>query len=177
VLAEGRGDDYTRELLVNCLRLDPFNHLYHKTLRELNHKTSRGVLGRLFSPLNVLASKSKMHLARSNGDWRRVLEYGEDVLAHQPANPETHLEMAEAAERLGLSNLAMWFLEQGREEAPQSSDLVRAMARLYEQTEDWRQAIALWEKVRQLEPNDREAWHKVNDLSVEEHLAKGSFRR
>jgi len=177
VLAEGRGDDYAHELLLNCLKLDPFNHVYHKTLRELNHKTSRGVLGRLFSPLNVLASKSKMHLARSNGDWRRVLEYGEDVLAHQPADAETHLGMAEAAEQLGFSNLAVWFLEQGRQEAPQSSDLVRAMARLCEESKDWRQAIALWEKVRQLEPNDREAYRKVHDLSVEEHLAKGTYGR
>src|SRR4029077_13069735 len=103
---------------------DPLNPAYRKTLREVNRKAAGGVLGRLFGSLNVLALKSKMRLARSSGEWRKILEHGEDVLARQPADVETHLWMAEAAEALGRPELAAWLLEQGREQVPDHVGLV-----------------------------------------------------
>jgi hypothetical protein len=55
--------------------------------------------------------------------------------------------------------------------------MVRAAARFHEKSKDWLGAIALWEKVRQLEPNDHEARSKISNLSIEDHLAKGNYRR
>ena len=46
VLAEGGGDDYARELLLNCLKLDPYTVAYRRTLREVNLKATSGVLGK-----------------------------------------------------------------------------------------------------------------------------------
>ena len=175
MIAEGGGGDYTRELLANCLRMDPFNLTYHKTLREVNRKTSSGMLGRLFGSLNVLAIKSKMRLARSNGDWRKVLELGEAILARQPADVDTHIDLATAATELGLLDLAKWFLEQGCEQTPDNANLLRALARLHEQRKDWLRAIALWERVQELKPDDQEARQKINELSVADHIARGSI--
>jgi serine/threonine protein kinase len=177
VLAEGGGDDYARELIANCLKLDPFNLAYHKTLREMNRKASVGVLGRLVSSLNLLALKAKVRQARSNGDWSKILEQGEDVLARHPTDVETHLALGEAADQLDLPELAQWFLEQGLELAADSTDLMRALARLYEKGKDWKPAIALWEKVCQRDPEDREARLKVNELAVEDHIARSNARR
>ena len=70
VLAEGGGTDYARQLLTNCLKLNPFNAAYRLGLRELNRKASGGMLGRWLGSLNVLALKSKMRTARANGEWR-----------------------------------------------------------------------------------------------------------
>jgi serine/threonine protein kinase len=177
VLAEGGGDDYARQLLNNCLKLDPFNSAYRKTLRDMNRRASAGALGRWFGSLSVLAIKSQLRLARGSGDWRKVLEHGEEVLAHQPADAEAHLAMADAAEKLDLPHLALWFLEQGREQAPDNADLMRALARVCEGLKDLKAAIALWERVNELVPNDPEARHKMNDLSVQEHLAHGHYRK
>jgi tetratricopeptide (TPR) repeat protein len=177
VLDEGGGDDYARELIGNCLKLDPFNLAYHKTLREMNLKASVGVLGRLVSSLNPLGLKSKVRLARSNGEWPKILELGEDVLARHPADVETHLAMAEAAEQLDLPGLALWFLEQAQEQAPDSADLMRALARFYEKGKDWKRAIAQWEKLRQRDPDDPEARRKIDGLTVEDHIARSTARR
>jgi serine/threonine protein kinase len=177
VLAEGGGEDYAHELLDNCLKLDPFNPAYRKTLRDVNRKAAGGVLGRLFGSLNALALKSKMRLARSGGEWRKVLEQGEDVLARQPADVETHLWMAEAAEVLGLPELAAWLLEQGREQVPDHAGLVRALARVREKTKTWKQALALWQEVLRLDPRDREAPRKINDLAAEDVMAHRNLRR
>src|SRR5262249_864073 len=38
VLAQGGGDDYARQLLDNCLKLDPFNVAARKSLRDMNRK-------------------------------------------------------------------------------------------------------------------------------------------
>jgi serine/threonine protein kinase len=176
VMAEGGGSDYALQLLANCLKLDPFNTAYRQTLRELNVKAAPSTLGRWFGSLNVLAIKSKMRLARSNSDWRTVLDHGEEVLARQPADVETHIEMAEAAEQLQVPHLAHWLLEQACEQIPDNGDLLRALARFHEKRRDWKPAVAYWQKVRELDPNDYEAGRKINDLSAQDLLANGHYR-
>jgi serine/threonine protein kinase len=177
VLAEGGGTDYARQLLDNCLKQDPFNPAYRKTLREINGQASGGVLSRWFGSLNVLAIKSKLRLAKSVGDWRKVLEHGEEVLAAQPADADTHLEMVEAAEKLNVPQLATWLLEQGLAQAPESTTLLRAMARRYEHQREWKKALTFWEKVLEVEPNAQDAKQKINSLSVKDHIASSHYRR
>ncbi len=177
VIDEGGGEDYVRQLLTNCLNLDPFTQGYRKTLRDLNGKVSGNVLGRWLGSLNVLALKAKLRAAKASADWRKVLEHGEEVLARAPADAETHIDMAEAATALGVSDLAVWLLEQGREQAPNSVALLRALANLLEQRKDWKRAIPLWEQVRKLTPNDDEPKRKIDELSVKDHLARARYRR
>ena len=105
-----------------------------------------------------------------------MLEQGEEVLARQPADADTHIEMAGAVEELGLSDLALWFLEQGLEMAPENPGLLRALARTHERRKEWKRAIALWEKVRKLLPEDQEAQQQINNLSVKEHIARARYR-
>jgi len=106
-----------------------------------------------------------------------VLEYGEEILARHPANVGAHLEMAKAAEKLGLRDLALWFLEQGREQAPKNAVLMRALAALHEQANDWKRALALWEQISAQAPDDPDARRKINELSVADHLKRGKYRR
>jgi serine/threonine protein kinase len=177
VMSEGGGDEYPRQLLANALKLDPFNLAYHKALREVNRKAPPGLFGRLFGSLNLLAMRSKLKLARSSGDFRKVLEQGEDILARQPADVDTHLEMGLAAGELGLHELAIWLFEQGREHDPEDTRLMRALARQYETGKEWKRALKLWEKVQRREPDDGEVRKKINDLSIEDTIERGNYRR
>ena len=138
---------------------------------------SGGTLSRWFGSLNVIALKVKMRTAKSNRDWRKVLEHGADILARQPLDTEAPCEMAAAAQELELPNLAMWFLEQGRHLQPDNPDLIRAMAHLHEEHSELKRAILLWDKLRQLDPNDQEARHMIDELSVKVHLSKSQYRR
>jgi serine/threonine protein kinase len=176
VLAEGGGDAYARELLANCLKLDPFTPGYRQTLRDLNRKTPKNVLSRWLGSLNVVALKSKLRLARSAGDWRKVLELGEEVLARQPADADTHIQMAEVVEELGLAHLAMWLLQQARQLVPDDTKLLRALAGVFERKQLWKPARLIWEKVRHLDPHDPQAERKINDLSAQDILARGVYR-
>jgi serine/threonine protein kinase len=177
ILGQEKGEEYTRELLEKSLQLDPFNLASRQALRELHRSRTGGILGRWFRSLNVFAIKASMRLARSSGDWRKVFEQGEKVLACQPADVETHLELAETAAEIGLPDLARWFLEQGRMETPDNGDLLRALARLHEHLQLWKPAVALWQKVLELEPANDEARRKVTELSAQEMVANYQHRR
>ncbi len=177
VLSEGGGDDYARQLLVNCLHLDPFNLAYRQALRAINHQASSGFLKRWMGSINILAMKSKLRLARTSAKWRLVLEHGEEILARQPDDADTHVEMAAAAKELRHPALAMWLLEQGREHAPDSTSVMRALAVLLEEKNDRRAAVALWEKVRDLDPSDADAQHKINSLLADDLISQTRARR
>jgi serine/threonine protein kinase len=177
VLAEGGGDDYARQLIGSCMKLDPFNPAYRRTLREINRQASGSTLGRWFGTLNVLAIKAKMRAARTTGDWRKVLEHGEEALARQPADPDTHIEMAEAASALELPQLARWLLEQGREQSPDDITLMKALAALYEKDREWKGALLLWQHIREEDPDDPDARKKIDDLTVNHHLSRRQYKR
>jgi hypothetical protein len=97
------------------------------------------------------------------------------VLARQPADVTTHLEMAETAQGLGVARLAVWLLEWGLAQAPDSTALMRALARAYERGDQLGRAVDLWQKVQKADPADSEAERKINALSVRQYLAKGHF--
>lgn len=172
ILEEGGGDDYARQLLQQCMNLDPFNTRYRQTLRDLNSKSAGSAFQRWFGSINVLATKSKLRLARSSSNWRKVLELGEEILALQPADSDTHLQMADAAQQLRLPAFALWLLEQGRQHAPENIPLLRASALLHEERQNWRTAVALWEKIRDADPTDQEAMHKINVVLTKDHIAQ-----
>jgi serine/threonine protein kinase len=177
VLVEGGNEDYARQLLLACLKLDP-SHLHaRKVLRQISQKGGGSFLGRWVGSLSNLANRGKVKAARASGDHRKVLEYGEDVLARRPDDVSAVLDMAASAQALALTDLAVWLLEQGRDQSPDNTALARALALLYEERGQLKQAIALWEKVSKAEPDDHEAKRKINALAVNDHISKARYRR
>ena len=158
-------------------RLDPYNTTYRKTYRDFNRKVAAGGLQRWLGPLSGLAIRSRLHQAKANGQWRKVIEHGEQLLAHHPADVETHLEMAAAAMNLEQSALALWLLQQGLNQVDNQADMLRGMAKFYEERREWKPAIAALEKVCEIDPTDRLSRLKLNDLSAQDHLAGGHYKR
>ena len=66
-------------------------------------------------------------------------------------------------------------LEEARDQAPGSADVLRRLARLYERQSQFSQAIALWQLIRKADPTDPEAPRKINDLSASETIARGGY--
>jgi tetratricopeptide (TPR) repeat protein len=177
VLVEGGNDDYARQLLLACLKLDLGNLHARKALRELNQKGGGSFLGRWMGSLSNLANKGKVKAARAAGDHRKVLECGEDVLARRPDDVATALDMTASAQALGLTDLAAWLLEQACAQAPGNTAPARALAQLYEERKQLKQAIALWEAIRKADPSDQEAKQKINDLAATDHITRARYRR
>lgn len=172
VLATGNYE-YAVELLLSCCKLDPANIVYRRILRRVVRATRQKRGSRAW--LSSLAGRGRVKTAKRSGDYRKVLEYGEEELTAAPDDIGLQRDMAEAAEALGLTALATWLLEQARKVDPDDLNLQRSLARLYEQRGNFPQAIALWEQVRRAAPGDPEAHHKVTDLAARETIVRGNY--
>src|SRR5256714_8559899 len=168
VIGKG-GFDYGIGLLVSCCKLDPANLVYRQALRrtqKLKHKNN--LRGHWLAWLTNALPKARIKKAMVRRDYLAVLDLGERVLTRNPWDVGTQRAMAEAAEVLGLLDLAVWNLEQARQKTPRESRFNRTLARLYERRGKFTEAIALWELVRKADPEDQEAANKSKDLAAHE---------
>src|SRR5262249_57022628 len=121
--------------------------------------------------------RARLEAAGSGGRALEVLELGERILTRNPWDVGAQTKMADAAESLGLLDLAVWFVEQARHKKPRDTDLARRLARLYERRGNFTQAMAVWELVRQVDPGDGQAAAKLRELAVSETLQRGQLQQ
>src|SRR5207244_6033463 len=98
-------------------------------------------------------------------------------LSQNPWDTKVQLDMAEAADMLGLLDVGIWLLLQGREKDPADVAVNRALARLLEKRGNFMEAVKLWSLVRQADPRDQEALAKVKDLAAHDTIARGGYEQ
>jgi tetratricopeptide (TPR) repeat protein len=159
ILAGGEADKrYAYDLLVSCCTLDPANTVYRQELRRVANMVRRR------QGLSSPGARNRLLAAKQAGDHRKVLEHGEAALAESPDDMMAHLAMAEAAAALRLPQLEVWLLEQARKQDPASAEPLRLLADAYRRQKALGKAIAVWQAVRKLVPNDAEAARQLNAL-------------
>jgi tetratricopeptide (TPR) repeat protein len=175
VIATGN-HDYGIQLLLTCCKLDPANLIYRQTLRRTERaKYKNNLRGSRLAMLTTSTAKTKLKVAKHNRNYLKVLEHGEEILTANPWDVAAQMDMAEAADALGLLDMAIWVLEQARQKDPQLALVNRALARLYEKRGNFNQAIALWTLVKKADPSDVEANHKAKDLAAAETIIRGNY--
>jgi len=168
--------DYAINLLQTCCKLDPGNLVYRQMLRKTAKlKYQNNMRGSMFAWLTTARARARLKSAKRSGDYRAVLEHGEAVLAKNPWNVSTQLDMGEAAERLGLVPTAVWLLEHARLKDPKDMKVNRLLARLYERVGNFKSAIALWDLVVKANPLDEEAGRKSKDLAATQTIVQGQY--
>lgn len=168
--------DYAIELLTTCCRLDPSNFFYRQTLRKTQkEKYGNNLRGSRLAFLTTRGKKARIKAAKRSGKYLQVLEIGEEILARNPWDLGAQMDMSEAFDALGLSDLAVFSLDQARQKYQLDATLNRALARLFEKRGDFQKAIALWQIVSEKYPNDVEAAHKAKDLAASETIQKGQY--
>jgi len=175
VIAAGN-HDYGIQLLLSCCKLDPGNLVYRQTLRRTEKaKYKNNLRGSRFAALSTSAAKARLKLAKRSRNHLKVLEHGEEVLTGNPWDTGTQMDMGEAADALGLLDMAIWILDQARQKDAELPALNRSLARLFEKRGNFTQAIFLWTLVKKVDPSDVEANHKAKDLSASETIARGNY--
>src|SRR5205823_9979537 len=126
--------------LLTCCKLDPGNLGYRRVLRRAE-RAQYQQRGRRFSFLSRAPNKSKLKAAKAARAYLKVLELGEELLVRNPWDKGTQMLMAEAAEALGLLDVAVWILRHASQEDKPDLIIGRVLARLYEKTGRFREAI------------------------------------
>jgi tetratricopeptide (TPR) repeat protein len=169
--------DYAIQLLLTCCELDPGNFLFRQTLRRNQKaKYKNNLRGSRLAFLTSIRMRTKIKAAKRSRDYKRVLLCGEKLLSKNPWDLGAQMDMAEAADALGLIDHAVFMLDQARQKYPKDATLNRALARLFEKRGNFSQAIALWQLVKQVAPSDVEAAHKAKDLAASETIARGGYK-
>jgi tetratricopeptide (TPR) repeat protein len=170
--------EYAVQLLLSCTKFNPVSITYRRALREASKAAaSQRRLVSWLSSLTTLTTRARVQSAKRAGQYRKVLEEGEEVLVRHPRDVKTQMSMAEAAEQLGLERLASWMLEEIRQQDPNYLPAHRALANLYEKQKQYSDAIAVWELVRKVAPHDGEAARKIQDLAASDTIARGGYGR
>jgi tetratricopeptide (TPR) repeat protein len=168
--------DYAIQLLLTCCRLDPANFLFRQTLRRTQKaKYNNNLRGSRLAFLTTMRSRARLKSAKRGRDYAKVLEAGEVILSKNPWDTGAQMDMAEAADALGMLDLAIFFLDQARQKNPKDATLNRALARLFEKRGNFTHAIVLWQLVKEVAPDDVEAAHKAKDLAASDTIARGRY--
>ncbi len=170
--------DYAIQLLLTCCKLEPANLTFRQALRKTQKtKYQNNLRGSRFAALTTSGRRARIKSAKRSANYLKVLELGEEVLARNPWNTKVQLQMAEAADMLGLLDLGIWILLQAREKDPDDIVVNRAVARLCEKRGNFLEAVKLWELVRHANPKDVEAQSKVKDLAAHDTIARGGYEQ
>src|SRR4029077_345382 len=125
--------DYAIQLLLTCCELDPGNFLFRQTLRRTQKaKYHNNLRGSRLAFLTSIRMRTKIKSTKRSRDYKRVLVYGERILSKNPWDLGSQMDMAEAADALGLIDHAVFMLDQARQKFPRDATLNRALARLFE---------------------------------------------
>ncbi len=166
--------DYAIDMCRQACKLVPDNMLYRQTLRGVERKKFNNdpkTVGKLVGVRNqplLMQAKS----ARSKGKFQEALELCEAAFANNPWDVGAARVAAEAAEGLGLGALSQWLIDSVQAVAGKDADFFRFAAGIYETNESWSKAIACWEQVKKINPNDQDVSRKINALS-----AAGTIKR
>src|SRR5262249_36405325 len=110
-LTEGRPREAVSWLL-SCCKLEPSNLVYRQELRRLSRTLSTDSKSRgWLSWLWLIMQKARLKTAMQKSDFATALRIGEEILTRIPTDDATHIDMAEAADLLGLGHVATWILE------------------------------------------------------------------
>src|SRR6516164_3840647 len=108
VIATGNFD-YGIRLLLSCCKLDPANLIFRQSLRRTEKtKYKNNLRGSWHAWVTTWAKRAHLKTAKRAHDYLKVLAVGEDMLARNPWDTGVQLDMAAAAETLGLLDLAIW---------------------------------------------------------------------
>jgi tetratricopeptide (TPR) repeat protein len=168
--------DYGIRLLLSCCKLEPGNLIYRQALRRTEKaKYGNNLRGSWHARWTTWTGKARVKASFGARDFLKVLEHGERVLMRNPWDVGVQMDMAAAADGLGLLDVAVWCLEQARQKTARDASLNRALARLYEKRGNFMQAMALWQMILTDNTGDLEAQHKLKDLAAHDTIARGRY--
>jgi tetratricopeptide (TPR) repeat protein len=165
--------DYAIDMYKQACKLVPDNLVYRQALRGVERRKFNGdpskvgmLVGAKNQPL-LFRAKS----ARSKGNHTYAIELCEDAFVNNPWDVGAARVAAEAAEGAGFLKVAQWLVEsvQGN---TKDVEFFKFSAHIHELNESWQKAIACWEQVKRLNPNDQDSSRAINALS-----AAGAIKR
>lgn len=159
--------DYAIQMYQEACKLDPENLIFRQALRgtqrrKFNNEPSK--VGRLVGT-RTQPIRMRARSAKSKGKEAEALAICEEAFGHNPWDVGTARDAAEAAESMGALALAQWLLESVQAVAT-DAEFFRHLAHVHEENHAYPKAIAAFERVKKINPNDEDVNRKINALAA-----------
>jgi len=174
-----KGDyDYAIKMLKEACRLDPCHMVYRQLIRAAGRKKwGDNKRGSRLAAVTTVKSKTALKAAKARGEYYKALEHCEDILAVNPWDTGTLLDMAAIFDALEQRDLAVWSAELALEKDPADPVVNRALAEYYEKKGEYTKAIDCWERVKKARPDDQEADKKLKSLAAYATIDRGGYEK
>lgn len=168
--------DYAIDMYKRACKLVPDNLVYRQALRGIERRKFNNDPSKvgMLAGAKTQSIRLKAKAVKSRGRHAEVIEILEDAFIVNPWDVSASWEAAEAAEELGLLNVAQWFVE-SVQSVSKDVNFHKYAGHIHEICESWAKAIQSWETVKKLSPNDQEVSRKINALSASSTIKVGNF--
>ena len=170
--------DYAIQMYKDACKLAPENLLYRQALRGVERRKFGNdpakVSGMIGAKLQGV--RHSIRAAKSRGNWGQVIELCEEAFLQSPWDVSGARAGAEAAEALGMKELARWYMESVYGQGESDVEYLRHAAQVYELNEDWAKAISCFERILKVSPFDETAKRRANDLSAKATISRSGLK-
>jgi tetratricopeptide (TPR) repeat protein len=169
--------DYAIDMLSSSVKLVPDNRLYRETLRGVERKKYRdNKKGAKMAGLSIKTTQMSIAKARHKEEWEKVDQLAESVLKLNPWHPQLNADMAEACNKQGYKDCAIFGYKTALANDPDNKEFNKALAYLLEEKGEYMEAIECWNRIYKLEPTNGEARSKMTQLAAMKVMDRGGYQ-
>lgn len=159
--------DYAIDMLSTCLEMEPALLQARKFLRAAEVQRYRNTKTNVISRATALASSAPAAAAAAvalkGKDTAKALRATDELLKTNPLHKPYVFMFAHAAEKVGIPEAAIQLLEIAKEQHPDDGDLLQELGIGFQEAGDAKNAIACFEKICEMRPNDPKAVKQLKD--------------
>ena len=168
--------DYANKLFTQCVVEDPGNLVYLQSfLTNLQKKYGDNRKGSRLAGLKIKSKRSLLNKAAGKGEWETALQAACAALSLNPWDLSTLSALATAYEQLQSDECELYCLRCALHADPKSIEVNRQAGLTLQRMGQFDQAIACWQRVQQLLPQDEQARASIAHLSVEKTIDEGGY--
>ena len=168
---------YAVQMYTDACKIAPGNLAFRQALRGVERRKFNNDPSKVGMLVGAKTQPIKLRAKAAKGNWSQVLEICEEAFVHNPWDVGAAWQAAEAAEHLGLLDVAQWLLESVLQQAGNDANYYRFLARIFQGREEWAKAINCWERVRKLDPADETASRQINALSASATITRSGLHQ
>ncbi|MEM9354077.1 MAG: tetratricopeptide repeat protein [Planctomycetota bacterium] len=173
---ENNDVEYANRLFSQCVVEDPASLLYLQSfLANLKQKFGGAESVSRFNTLRIKGHRSTLAKAVSGRRWEAAFTSGCSALGLNPWDVQTLMHLSEACRLLGVHDCRLYYLRWALEADPNNQPVNKAAAGALEDLGQFDQAIACWQRIRQVDPENEEAAQAIARLSVEKTITSGNY--
>lgn len=165
------------EMFGVAVKFVPDNLTYRQLLRQTtkkkynDNKKGAGTMGQM----KLISVRGKLKKAKAKEEWEQVCMLAEEGLLINPWDAQLNVELAEACKVLDRGEIAGMAYRDACEASPKDKAIHVAFAELLEDRGEYSDAVGVWRRIQQIDPEDMTARKRITDIEFKKTTERGGY--